>query len=64
MELDNKQKVSNVIGKIDLIVIGDKEHNGDIGIIDFKCSPKTYTVSNMDNDPNYYNSAKILTFKY
>lgn len=58
------QKISKVIGKIDLIVIGDKKHKGQVGIIDFKCSPKNYTTSNMDNDPNYYNSAKILTFKY
>lgn len=54
-------KVSNVIGKIDLLVIGE---NGKTGIIDYKCSPKNYTNLNMDNDPNYYNSAKILTFKY
>ena len=64
MESNDKHKVSNVIGKIDLIVVGDKDHNGEIGIIDFKCSPKNYTTSNMDNNPNYYNSAKILTFKY
>lgn len=60
----SNQKISKVIGKIDLAVIGDKDHQGEIGIIDFKCSPKNYTTSNMDNDPNYYNSAKILTFKY
>lgn len=64
MTLDNKQKISNVIGKIDLVVIGGKDHKGEIGIVDFKCSPKNYTTNNMDNDPNYYNSAKILTFKY
>ena len=54
-------KVTKVIGKIDLVVVGE---NGEVGIIDFKCSPKDYTTSNVENDPMYYNSAKILTFKY
>jgi hypothetical protein len=49
---------------MDLLVIGDKDHKGKVGIIDFKCSPKDYTTSNAANDPNLYNSAKILTFKY
>jgi len=56
--------VAQVVGKIDLLVIGDPEHNDKIGIIDFKCSPKEYTEANMEKDPFKYNSAKILTFKY
>jgi hypothetical protein len=43
------------------LVIGE---NGNIGIIDYKCSPKDYTELNVDNNPFEYNSAKILTFKY
>jgi hypothetical protein len=62
-KVDNNN-VTKVIGKIDLLVIGDKDHKGKVGIIDFKCSPKDYTTSNAANDPNLYNSAKILTFKY
>ena len=54
-------KITKIIGKIDLIAVGE---NGQVGIIDFKCSPKDYTTSNINNDPLYYNSAKILTFKY
>ena len=64
METSDKKKVSKVLGKVDLVVIGGKDHKGDVGIIDFKCSPKDYTTSNYDNNPNFYNSAKILTFKY
>jgi len=56
-------KVTKVIGKIDLLVIGDDDHPG-VGIIDYKCSPKDYTERNINNDPFVYNSAKILTFKY
>ncbi len=62
-KVDNNN-VTKVIGKMDLLVIGDKDHKGKVGIIDFKCSPKDYTTSNAANDPNLYNSAKILTFKY
>ncbi len=58
------KNVNQVIGKIDLVVIGDVEHDNKVGIIDFKCSPKDYTTSNVENNPMYYNSAKILTFKY
>lgn len=56
-------QVTKVIGKIDLLVIGDDKHPG-IGIIDYKCSPKDYTELNVDDNPFEYNSAKILTFKY
>lgn len=63
-KVDENNKATKVIGKIDLVVIGDKDHKGQIGIIDFKCSPKDYTTSNAANDPKLYNSAKILTFKY
>ena len=52
---------TRVIGKIDLLVVGE---NGKVGIIDYKCSPKEYATLNMDNDSRFYNSAKILTFKY
>ena len=41
-----------VVGRIDLLVIGDK---GQIDIIDFKCSPRDYSK---------YDSAKKLTFEY
>lgn len=54
-------QVTKAIGKIDLLVIGE---DGNIGIIDYKCSPKEYTELNVDNNPFEYNSAKILTFKY
>jgi hypothetical protein len=60
-KVDKNNKITKIVGKIDLVVVGD---NGKVGIIDFKCSPKDYTTSNIDNDPMYYNSAKILTFKY
>jgi hypothetical protein len=54
-------QVTKAIGKIDLLVIGE---DGNIGIIDYKCSPKDYTELNVDDNPFEYNSAKILTFKY
>lgn len=63
-KLDENTDITKVIGKIDLLVIGDIDHDGKVGIIDFKCSPKDYTTTNAQNDPNLYNSAKILTFKY
>ena len=47
---DNDTKT--VVGRIDLLVIGEK---GQIDIIDFKCSPRDYSK---------YDSAKTLTFEY
>lgn len=63
-QVDKNNKITKIIGKVDMIVVGDAEHDNKVGIIDFKCSPKDYTTSNVENDPMYYNSAKILTFKY
>jgi RecB family exonuclease len=41
-----------VIGRIDMLII---KPNGEIHVIDYKCSPKEYKD---------YNSAKKLTFEY
>lgn len=41
-----------VIGRLDMLII---KPNGEIHIIDYKCSPKEY---------HQYNDAKILTFEY
>lgn len=50
-----------IVGKMDLFVISRK---GKMAILDFKCSPKEYTEFNDEEDPNKYDPAKVLTFKY
>lgn len=50
-----------IVGKMDLFVISP---SGKMAILDFKCSPKEYTEYNQAEDPNKYDPAKVLTFKY
>ena len=53
--------ITPIVGKMDLFVISRK---GKMAILDFKCSPKEYTEFNDEEDPNKYDPAKVLTFKY
>jgi RecB family exonuclease len=45
-------QIFKVIGRMDMVVI---KPNGEVNIVDYKCSPKEYAD---------YDTAKVLTFNY